>query len=39
MARAIRLGTEGGRLAYRAGRIPRRLYAQASTQDEGRAAF
>ena len=26
---AIRLGTEGGRLAFRAGRIPRRLYAQA----------
>jgi thiazole synthase len=25
MARAIRLGVEGGRLAYRAGRIPRRL--------------
>src|SRR5689334_1740032 len=35
MARAIRLGTEGGRLAYRAGRIPRRLYAQASTPEEG----
>ena len=27
MARAIRLGTEAGRLAFRAGRIPRRLYA------------
>ena len=35
MARAIRLGTEGGRLAYRSGRIPRRLYAQASTPEEG----
>ena len=35
MARAIRLGVEGGRLAYRAGRIPRRLYAQASTPEEG----
>src|SRR5215218_8012325 len=35
MARAIRLGVEAGRLAYRAGRIPRRLYAQASTPDEG----
>ena len=35
MARAIRLGVEAGRLAYRAGRIPRRLYAQASTPEEG----
>src|SRR5947208_9703424 len=39
MARAIRLGVEGGRLAHRAGRIPRRLYAQASTTDEGRGEF
>ena len=39
MARAIRLGTEGGRLAYRAGRIPRRLYAQASTPEDGVAEF
>jgi thiazole synthase len=39
MAHAIRLGTEGGRLAYRAGRIPRRLYAQASTPEEGTAEF
>src|ERR687894_2576880 len=39
MAQAIRLGTEGGRLAYRAGRIPRRLYAQASTPEEGVAEF
>jgi thiazole synthase len=39
MARAIRLGTEGGRLAYRAGRIPRRLYAQASTPEHGVADF
>src|SRR4051794_10615093 len=31
MARAMRLAVEGGRLAYRAGRIPRRLYAEAST--------
>ena len=37
MARAIRLGTEAGRLAHRAGRIPRRLYAEASTPDEGLA--
>ena len=39
MARAIRLGVEAGRLAARAGRIPRRLYAQASTPEEGVAEF
>jgi thiazole synthase len=39
MARAVRLGTEGGRLAFHAGRIPRRLYAQASTPEEGVAEF
>ena len=39
MARAIRLGVEGGRLAHRAGRIPRRLYAQASTPEDGTADF
>jgi thiazole synthase len=39
MARAVRLGVEGGRLARRAGRIPRRLYAQASTPEEGVAEF
>jgi thiazole synthase len=39
MARAIRLGTEAGRLSYRAGRIPRRLYATASTPEEGVAEF
>jgi thiazole synthase len=39
MARAIRLGTEAGRLAHRAGRIPRRLFAQASTPEEGTPAF
>lgn len=39
MAHAIRLGTEGGRLAYRAGRIPRRLYARASTPEEGVGEF
>jgi thiazole synthase len=39
MARAIRLGTEAGRLAYHAGRIPRRLYAQASTPEEGLPEF
>jgi thiazole synthase len=35
MARAMRLGIEAGRLAYRAGRIPRRLYATASSPLEG----
>ncbi|HYM58094.1 MAG TPA: thiazole synthase [Solirubrobacteraceae bacterium] len=39
MAHAIRLGVEGGRIAHRAGRIPRRLYARASTPEEGRAEF
>jgi thiazole synthase len=35
MASAMRLAVQGGRLAREAGRIPRRLYAQASTQAEG----
>src|SRR5437764_8036404 len=35
MARAIRAAVEAGRLARAAGRIPRRLYAQASTPDGG----
>ncbi len=35
MAHAMRLAIEGGRLAYRAGRIPRRMYATASTTIEG----
>jgi len=35
MAHAMRLGIEAGRLAYEAGRIPRRLYATASTPTEG----
>jgi thiazole synthase len=39
MAHAIRLGTEGGRLAHRAGRIPRRLYARASTPETGVGEF
>ena len=39
MARAIRLATEAGRLAHKAGRIPRRLYADASTPEEGRGEF
>ena len=39
MARAIRLAVEGGRLAFESGRIPRRLYAEASTQVEGTPEF
>jgi thiazole synthase len=35
MARAIRHGVEGGRLAWGAGRIPRRRYAEASTPMAG----
>ena len=35
MARAMRLAVEAGRLAHEAGRIPRRLYAEASTSAEG----
>jgi thiazole synthase len=35
MARAVRAGVEGGRLARLAGRIPRRLYAEASTPESG----
>ena len=35
MARAMRLAVEAGRLAHDAGRIPRRLYAEASTPTEG----
>jgi thiazole synthase len=39
MARAMRHAAEAGRLAWGAGRIPRRLYATASTSDEGLAEF
>jgi thiazole synthase len=35
MARAFRLAVEAGRLARESGRIPRRLYAEASTPMEG----
>jgi thiazole synthase len=35
MARALRLATEAGTAAHRAGRIPRRLHAEASTAYEG----
>ncbi|MBC9712251.1 thiazole synthase [Streptomyces sp. TRM66268-LWL] len=37
MAEAMRHGVEAGRLAYRAGRIPRRHFAEASSPMEGRA--
>ena len=35
MATAMKLGVEAGRLAYRAGRIPRRSHASASSPTEG----
>jgi thiazole synthase len=35
MARAMKAGIEAGRLAFEAGRMPRRLYASASTPEEG----
>jgi thiazole synthase len=38
MAYAMRYGCEAGRLAYLAGRIPRKMYAQASSPMEGRIA-
>jgi thiazole synthase len=39
MARAMRAAVEAGRLARSAGRIPRRLYAEASTPEEGTPVF
>jgi thiazole synthase len=39
MARSIRLAVEAGWLARGAGRIPRRLYAEASTPEEGLPVF
>jgi thiazole synthase len=39
MARAMRLAVEAGRLAHVAGRIPRRLYGEPSTQVEGMPDF
>jgi thiazole synthase len=39
MATAIRAGVEAGWLARCAGRIPRRLYAEASTPETGRPEF
>jgi thiazole synthase len=38
MAHAMRQACEAGRLAYLAGRIPKKLYAQASSPMEGRIA-
>src|ERR671931_1828668 len=35
MARAMKLAVEAGRLAYKAGRIPRKMYANASSPVEG----
>lgn len=35
MARAMRAACDAGRWAFQAGRIPRRLYAQASSPEEG----
>ncbi|HKK53287.1 MAG TPA: thiazole synthase [Myxococcota bacterium] len=39
MAVAMRRGVEAGRLAYEAGRMPRRLYASASSPLDGTASF
>lgn len=38
MAEAMQAACRAGRLAYRAGRMPRRLHANASSPDEGRIA-
>ncbi len=38
MATAMRLGTEAGRAAFLAGRIPRKLYATASSPEDGTIA-
>jgi thiazole synthase len=35
MATAMKLGVEAGRLSFRAGRIPRRAYASASSPLDG----
>ncbi len=39
MAQAMRQAVEAGRLAYEAGRMPRRLYASASSPLDGLASF
>jgi thiazole synthase len=36
MARAMRFGCDAGRWAFRSGRIPKRLYASASSPEEGK---
>jgi thiazole synthase len=36
MAEAMRLGVEAGRKAYLAGRMPKKLYASASSPMDGR---
>jgi thiazole synthase len=38
MARAMKLAVESGRLAFRAGRIPRKAYASASSPLDGTIA-
>lgn len=38
MAKAMRLAVEAGRLAYQSGRIPKKLYATASSPEEGSIA-
>jgi thiazole synthase len=38
MATAMKLGVEAGRLAFRAGRIPKRPHASASSPTEGMIA-
>jgi thiazole synthase len=35
MARAMKLATEAGRLAYLSGRMPKKMYASASSPVEG----
>jgi thiazole synthase len=39
MATAMRDAVRAGRAAYRAGRIPKRSYAEASSPDEGRVEW
>jgi thiazole synthase len=39
MAAAMRDGVRAGRLAFRAGRIPRRFFAEASSPVEGMAEY
>jgi thiazole synthase len=39
MARAMRAAVEGGRLAWEAGRIPRKLHARASSPQTGMPEF